>query len=97
MAEARARGFEDRVDVYQLANLALDLMGAETIDGGEWSRDKVEKAAREAEAIGLSDFVRQAPGARALAEAKRRRGRQEDSGGVEKEGVILVFCLILLV
>jgi hypothetical protein len=59
-AEARARGFEDRVDVYQLANLALDLIGAETIDGSEWSRDKVEKAAREAETIGLSDFVRQA-------------------------------------
>jgi len=59
-AEARAWGFEDRVDVYQLANLALDLIGAETVDGSEWSRDKVEKAAREAEAIGLSDFVKQA-------------------------------------
>jgi hypothetical protein len=59
-AEARAKGFEDRVDVYQLANLALDLMGAETVDGSEWSRDKVEKAAKEAEAIGLSDFVRSA-------------------------------------
>jgi hypothetical protein len=31
-AEARARGF-DWVDVYQLANLALDLIGAETVDG----------------------------------------------------------------
>jgi len=59
-AEARGRGFEDRVDVYQLANLALDLIGAETVDGAEWSRDKVEKAAKEAEAIGLSDFVRNA-------------------------------------
>jgi serine/threonine protein kinase len=59
-AEARGRGFEDRVDVYQLANLALDLIGAETVDGSEWSREKVEKAAKEAEAIGLSDFVRQA-------------------------------------
>jgi hypothetical protein len=59
-AEARGRGFEDRVDVYQLANLALDLIGAETVDGSEWSREKVEKAAREAEAVGLSDFVRQA-------------------------------------
>jgi len=59
-AEARAKGFEDRVDVYQLANLVLDLIGAETIDGSEWSRDKVEKAAKEAEAIGLSDFVRSA-------------------------------------
>jgi len=59
-AEARGRGFEDRVDVYQLANLALDLIGVETIDGSEWSRDKVEKAAKEAEAIGLSDFVRNA-------------------------------------
>jgi serine/threonine protein kinase len=56
-AEARGRGFEDRVDVYQLANLVLDLIGAETIDGSEWSRDRVEKAAKEAEAIGLSDFV----------------------------------------
>jgi cytohesin len=59
-AEARGRGFEDRVDVYQLANLALDLIGAETIDGSEWSREKVEKAAKEAETIGLSDFIRQA-------------------------------------
>ena len=59
-AEARGRGFEDRVDVYQLANLALDLIGAETIDGSEWSRDRVEKAAREAETIGLSDFVKNA-------------------------------------
>jgi hypothetical protein len=59
-AEARGRGFEDRVDVYQLANLALDLIGAETVDGLEWSRDKVEKAAREAEAVGLSDFVKNA-------------------------------------
>jgi len=59
-AEARGRGFEDRVDVYQLANLALDLIGAETVDGSEWSRDKVEKAAREAEAVGLSDFVKNA-------------------------------------
>ncbi|MFP3168849.1 MAG: protein kinase [Thermoproteus sp.] len=59
-AEARAKGFEDRADVYQLANLALDLMGAETIDGSEWSRDRVEGAAREAEAIGLSDLVRRA-------------------------------------
>jgi hypothetical protein len=59
-AEARAKGFEDRADVYQLANLVLDLIGAETIDGSEWGRDKVEKAAREAEAVGLSDFVRQA-------------------------------------
>jgi hypothetical protein len=59
-AEARGRGFEDRVDVYQLANLALDLIGAETIDGSEWSRDRVERAAREAEAIGLTDFVKQA-------------------------------------
>jgi hypothetical protein len=60
VAEARARGFEDRVDVYQLANLVLDLIGAETIDGSEWSRDKVEKAAKEAEPLCLSDFVRQA-------------------------------------
>jgi serine/threonine protein kinase len=59
-AEARAKGFEDRVDVYQLANLVLDLIGAETVDGAEWSRDKVEKAAREAASIGLSDFVSQA-------------------------------------
>jgi len=59
-AEARGRGFEDRVDVYQLANLVLDLIGAKTIDGLEWSREKVEKAAREAEAIGLSDFVKNA-------------------------------------
>jgi hypothetical protein len=76
-AEARGRGFEDRVDVYQLANLALDLIGAETVDGSEWSREKVEKAAREAEAIGLSDFVRQAlelePWQRPNAEEAARR------------------------
>jgi hypothetical protein len=76
-AEARGRGFEDRVDVYQLANLALDLTGAETIDGSEWSREKVEKAAREAEAIGLSDFIRQAlelePWKRPNAEEAARR------------------------
>jgi hypothetical protein len=59
-AEARGRGFEDRVDVYQLANLILDLIGAETIDGAEWSREKVEKAAKEAEPLGLSDFVKNA-------------------------------------
>jgi ankyrin repeat protein len=76
-AEARGRGFEDRVDVYQLANLALDLIGAEIIDGSEWSRDKVEKAAKEAEAIGLSDFVKQAlelePWQRPNAEEAARR------------------------
>jgi len=76
-AEARARGFEDRVDVYQLANLALDLMGAETIDGAEWSRERVEGAAREAEAIGLSDLVRSAlelePWRRPSAEEAARR------------------------
>jgi hypothetical protein len=38
-AEARARGFEDWVDVYQLANLALHLIGAETVDGSrKWWR-----------------------------------------------------------
>jgi len=76
-AEARARGFEDRVDVYQLANLVLDLIGAETIDGSEWSRDKVEKAAREAEPLGLSDFVKNAlelePWQRPNAEEAARR------------------------
>ncbi len=76
-AEARGRGFEDRVDVYQLANLALDLIGAETVDGSEWSREKVEKAAREAEAVGLSDFVKNAlelePWQRPNAEEAARR------------------------
>jgi serine/threonine protein kinase len=76
-AEARGRGFEDRVDVYQLANLALDLIGAEAVDGSEWSREKVEKAAREAEAVGLSDFVKNAlelePWKRPNAEETARR------------------------
>jgi hypothetical protein len=76
-AEARGRGFEDRVDVYQLANLILDLIGAETIDGSEWSREKVEKAAKEAEPLGLSDFVKQAlelePWQRPNAEEAARR------------------------
>ena len=65
------------MDVYQLANLILDLISAEIIDGGEWSRDKVEKAAKEAEAIGLSDFIRQAlelePWQRPNAEEAARR------------------------
>jgi ankyrin repeat protein len=76
-AEARGRGFEDRVDVYQLANLALDLVGAEAVDGSEWSREKVEKAAREAEPLGLSDFVKNAlelePWKRPNAEETARR------------------------
>jgi len=76
-AEARAKGFEDRMDVYQLANLVLDLIGVETIDGAEWSPDRVEKAAREAGSIGLSDFVRQAlelePWRRPNAEEAARR------------------------
>ncbi|MFZ8806796.1 MAG: hypothetical protein ACO2PN_01655 [Pyrobaculum sp.] len=59
-AEARAWGFEDWVDVYQLADLALDLIGAETVDGSEWSREKVERAAKETEPLGLSNLVRQA-------------------------------------
>jgi hypothetical protein len=39
-AEARGRGFGDWVDVYQLANLALHLTGAETVDGSRkwWKR-----------------------------------------------------------
>jgi hypothetical protein len=77
VAEARARGFEDRVDVYQLANLVLDLIGAETVDGSEWSRERVEKAAKEAEPLGLSDFARQAlelePWQRPNAEEAARR------------------------
>jgi hypothetical protein len=76
-AEARGRGFEDRVDVYQLANLVLDLIGAEIIDGSEWSREKVEKAAKEAEPLGLSDFVKNAlelePWQRPNAEEAARR------------------------
>jgi hypothetical protein len=41
-AEARGRGF-DRVDVYQLANLALHLIGAEIVDGSRrWRRARRE-------------------------------------------------------
>jgi len=58
--ETRAKGFEDQVDIYQLANLALALIGAETVDGTKRSRDRVEKASGETEPLGLSDFVRQA-------------------------------------
>jgi hypothetical protein len=76
-AEARAKGFEDRADVYQLANLALDLIGAEAVDGAEWGRERVEGAAREAEAVGLSDLVRRAlelePWRRPSAEEAARR------------------------
>ena len=80
-AEARAKGFEDRMDVYQLANLVLDLIGVETVDGAEWSRDKVEKAAREAEAIGLSDFVSQA----LELEPWRRPNAEEAVGRIAEE------------
>jgi hypothetical protein len=43
-ADAGGRGFEDWVDVYQLANLALDLIGAETVDGSRrwWRRARRE-------------------------------------------------------
>ena len=57
--ETRAKGFEVQVDIYQLANLALALIGAETVDGTKRSRDRVEKASGETEPLGLSDFVRQ--------------------------------------
>jgi len=58
--ETRAKGFEDQVDIYQLANLALALIGAETVDGTKRSNDRVEKASGETEPLDLSVFVRQA-------------------------------------
>jgi hypothetical protein len=58
--ETRAKGFEDQVDIYQLANLALALISAETVDGTKRSRDRVKKASGETEPLSLSDFVRQA-------------------------------------
>jgi hypothetical protein len=73
------------VDVYQLANLALDLMGAETVDGSEWSQEKVEKAAKEAEAVGLSDFVRQALELEPWKRPNAEEAARENSGGVEEE------------
>ncbi len=39
------------MDVYQLANLALDLIGAETVDGSEWIRERVENAEEAARRI----------------------------------------------
>ena len=57
--ESRARGFEDRRDVYQLANLTLSLLGAEAVDGEEWSPERVERAAQAAEEVGLGRLIRQ--------------------------------------
>jgi hypothetical protein len=43
-----------------LANFAFALRGGETVDVAEWSRDRMEKTARETGPLGLSDFVRHA-------------------------------------
>jgi hypothetical protein len=43
-----------------LANFAFALRGSETVDVAEWSRDRMEKTARETGPLGLSDFVRHA-------------------------------------
>jgi len=43
-----------------LANFAFALRGSETVDVAEWSRDSMEKTARETGPLGLSDFVRHA-------------------------------------
>jgi hypothetical protein len=48
-----------RVDIYQLANLLLEMIGAETISGERWSEKGVERAAREAEVVGLGGLVKQ--------------------------------------
>jgi len=56
---AEVPGFETRVDIYQLANLLLEMIGAETISGERWSEKGVEKAAREAEMVGLGGLVKQ--------------------------------------
>ena len=56
---AEVPGFETRVDIYQLANLLLEIIGAETISGERWSEKGVERAAREAEVVGLGGLVKQ--------------------------------------
>jgi len=56
---AEVPGFETRVDIYQLANLLLEMIGAETISGERWSEKGVERAAREAEVVGLGGLVKQ--------------------------------------
>jgi serine/threonine protein kinase len=56
---AEVPGFETRVDIYQLANLLLEMIVAETISGERWSEKGVERAAREAEVVGLGGLVKQ--------------------------------------
>jgi len=90
--ETRAKGFEDQVDIYQLANLTLALIGAETVDGTKRSGDRVEKASGEAEPLGLSDFVRQAL---ELEPWRRPSTEEADSRRVEKK-IQLLVCVVLI-
>jgi hypothetical protein len=43
-----------------LANFAFALRGSEIVDVAKWSRDRMEKTARETGPLGLSDLVRHA-------------------------------------
>jgi len=90
--ETRAKGFEDQVDIYQLANLTLALIGAETVDGTKRSGDRVEKASGETEPLGLSDFVRQAL---ELEPWRRPSTEEADSRRVEKK-IQLLVCVVLI-
>jgi serine/threonine protein kinase len=77
---AEVPGFETRVDIYQLANLLVEMVGAETISGERWS-EGVERAAREAEVVGRGGLVKQMlsqkPWERPTAEAVEKRAAAE--------------------
>jgi len=90
--ETRAKGFEDQVDIYQLANLTLALIGAETVNSTKRSGDRVEKASGETEPLGLSDFVRQAL---ELEPWRRPSTEEADSRRVEKK-IQLLVCVVLI-
>lgn len=44
--DTRRRGYEDRVDVYQLANVILFMKGVEPLDGSMWSPERVDERVR---------------------------------------------------
>ncbi len=64
-----------------MANFAFALRGSETVDVAGWSRDRMEKTARETGLLGLSDFVRHA----LELEYWRRPSAEEAAGRIAAE------------
>ncbi len=62
-----------------MANFMFALRGSETVDVAEWSRDRMEKTARETGPLGLSDFVRHA------LELERRPSAEETARRIAAE------------